>query len=253
MADTENIFSTEDTIDISDGLDLFGEEQTSEAPAEESETTDADTTAAEEAPQTYKIKYNGQEESYTLDQLTELAQKGRNYDKVKEKADKADSYKKSAEVIEAFAQAAGISVEDYLAQAGEQLSGRQIRELTDQGMSEDLAKELLELRNLKAKTDASKAESAKQKETEAAWNAFAEEFPEAAKGFVDKGLPQEIIDMVASGKTPTEAFLRYERTQKTTKANAEKANAENRKRSPGSAKGISGTPSADAFLRGFLS
>lgn len=84
------------------------EEDNSEEPGAETE----------EANQLFKIKYNGNEEELTLDQMTELAQKGRNYDHVREERDNLRDKSKDAEeklaFLEDLAERAGLSVQEQI-------------------------------------------------------------------------------------------------------------------------------------------
>ena len=90
------------------------DEQPEEKP-EESEEPGAET---ETANQRFKIKYNGAEEEYDLDQMTTLAQKGRNYDHVVEERDSLRGKAKDAETQLAFlkdlADRAGLTVEEQI-------------------------------------------------------------------------------------------------------------------------------------------
>ena len=70
--------STASTDDFS--IDEAGTEQASEEPAEEA--------ASEPTAEPFlRIRYNGADEDLTAEQAKELAEKGRNYDKVKAQRD----------------------------------------------------------------------------------------------------------------------------------------------------------------------
>ena len=90
-------------------------EEDSDEPAEDSEEPGAET---ETGNQRFKIKYNGTEEEYDLDQMTTLAQKGRNYDHVVEERDSLRGKAKDAEGQLAFlkdlADRAGLTVEEQI-------------------------------------------------------------------------------------------------------------------------------------------
>jgi len=87
------------------------EEESDEAPEEPEEPR----TETETANQRFKIKYNGNEEEYGLDEMTVLAQKGRNYDHLKGESDalKAKSGKYEA-FLQKLADKAGVSIDEQI-------------------------------------------------------------------------------------------------------------------------------------------
>lgn len=87
-------------------------EEDSDEPAEDSEEPGAET---ETANQRFKIKYNGAEEEYDLDQMTTLAQKGRDYDHVREDRDAMrGKYGKYENFLQKLADKAGVSIEEQI-------------------------------------------------------------------------------------------------------------------------------------------
>jgi len=87
------------------------DEQPEEKP-EESEEPRAET---ETANQRFKIKYNGNEEEYDLDQMTTLAQKGRDYDHVREDRDTMKGkFGKYEGFLQKLADKAGVSIEEQI-------------------------------------------------------------------------------------------------------------------------------------------
>ena len=87
------------------------DEQPEEKP-EESEEPRAET---ETANQRFKIKYNGNEEEYDLDQMTTLAQKGRDYDHVREDRDTIKGkFGKYEGFLQKLADKAGVSIEEQI-------------------------------------------------------------------------------------------------------------------------------------------
>lgn len=86
-----------------------------ETEAEEEDNSEEPGAETEEANQLFKIKYNGNEEELTLDQMTELAQKGRNYDHVREERDnlrgKSGRYES---FLQKLADKAGVSIDEQI-------------------------------------------------------------------------------------------------------------------------------------------
>lgn len=95
-----------------DGNPDLGHDDEPEQPSEEAEEPGTET---ETGNQRFKIKYNGNEEEYDLDQMTTLAQKGRDYDHVREER---DALKGKGGKYEAFLQKladkAGVSIEEQI-------------------------------------------------------------------------------------------------------------------------------------------
>lgn len=86
-----------------------------ETEAKEEDKSEEPGAETEEANQLFKIKYNGNEEELTLDQMTELAQKGRNYDHVREERDnlrgKSGRYES---FLQKLADKAGVSIDEQI-------------------------------------------------------------------------------------------------------------------------------------------
>lgn len=123
--------SFDDSWSLDDeGFDLTeedtGEEDGNAQPeSDESEETDAETEEpgdeGEEGNQLFEINYLGNKEQLTLKQMTELAQKGRDYDHVREERDKlkGESGKyanadKQLAFLKDLADRAGISVDEQI-------------------------------------------------------------------------------------------------------------------------------------------
>ena len=88
-----------------------GAEQTEETE----QTPEEQGTETETGNQRFKLKFLGTEEEYDLDQFTELAQKGRNYDHVVEERDKlkGESDKHKA-FLQKLADRAGVSIDEQI-------------------------------------------------------------------------------------------------------------------------------------------
>ena len=86
-----------------------------EKPQDSEEQSEEQGTETEGGNQLFKIKYLGNEEELTLDQITELAQKGRNYDHVVEERDKlkGESDRHKA-FLQKLADRAGVSIDEQI-------------------------------------------------------------------------------------------------------------------------------------------
>ena len=105
----------EDSDEQPEGQPEADHEEQPEETSEDSEESGAET---ETANQRFKIKYNGAEEEYDLDQMTTLAQKGRDYDHVREERDGLRGEAKNAaaqlEFLKDLADRAGLSVQEQI-------------------------------------------------------------------------------------------------------------------------------------------
>ena len=103
--------------DQDEGGDLEPDTDNDE-PDEEPDEAEEPGAETETANQRFKIKYNGAEEEYDLDQMTVLAQKGRNYDHVVEERDNLRGQARNAErqlgFLKDLADRAGLSVDEQI-------------------------------------------------------------------------------------------------------------------------------------------
>lgn len=105
VEDTEPEEREEGQPDADHDSDAEEAAETSEEPGAETETGN----------QRFKIKYNGTEEEYDLDQMTTLAQKGRDYDHVREERDgMKGKYGKYEGFLQKLADKAGVSIDEQI-------------------------------------------------------------------------------------------------------------------------------------------
>ena len=116
----------DDVSDESEGFDLEDEDEVAEEEdgdaqpeSDESEETESETEEprdeGEEGNQLFKINYLGKEEQLTLEQMTELAQKGRDYDHVRqERDDLKGKTGRQLDFLKKLADKAGVSVDEQI-------------------------------------------------------------------------------------------------------------------------------------------
>ena len=234
------------------------EEKGEQSTGEESAATE--TTGQEE---TFTLKVNKEEKTYSREEVITLAQKGADYDRVKEQL--TQSRQENTDLQEKLSgQQEAMEVLDELAKdAGTDLPGllKNLRfgMLKKQGLSDDAANERLlrlaaekEVTTLKAaateqtKTEETGADRAKREVSE-----FREEYPnvELSKELLDKLLPD-----VQGGMSLLKAYQKLERAQKDAQIaelqkqlEAEKQNKQNRSASPGSQKDSGGKRTKSDF------
>ena len=246
------------------------EEQPADQPAEASEQP-AETQQQEqqsqpdrqqEAPRTWKLRHLDQEREVNEQELTSLAQKGLDYDRIRAKYDET---KPLMDLFSQFANKAGMSTKEYVAFLRQEAKKAQ-------GMNEAEAKRAVDLEDREAAVaakEAADAEKAREQQAAEAGKADAERrrqadilefqktFPEAAKD--PKNIPPEVWESVRKGNSLTVSYALWQARQAKAEAEQAKQNAaatqqneRNASRSTGSMKSAGEeTKSKDPFLQGW--
>ena len=216
------------------------------------------------ADQTFTIKVNKEERTVGIDEMKALAQKGADYDRIKEQ-----NAQKQQTIDTLQAKLDGISSQqgalDILGIVAEK-SGSTLEQLAESlyvnfrrtaGASEETAREELKSAKLEKELNAFKAQKTQQQEQESEARAnqdladFQREYPDVpiTEELVDKLMPD-----IQSGMSLSAAYRKYEKAQDAEriadlerKLAAEKKNAENKKKSPGSQVDSGSRQKADIF------
>lgn len=208
--------------------------------------------AVPEAEEEFTVKYNGEEQKLNRDQMTEYAQKGMNYDKVK---GKLDSYLEGniARAFKAQADKAGMSPEEFASYvldneaADAELAEEQAIRNQYGNVPDALLKELVASRTASKKASA----AAKQESAEAEkWGKLLDEYPDVTA----ENIPQDVREAVANGVDPVTAMHKHriaELEQKLQTQAVEQQNKINKQKSVGSAQSGHSAADADPFLMGF--
>ena len=229
-------------------------------------------TAADEQPGTeepmFDLKYNKETKQYTRQQVTELAQKGLNYDHVTEQRDRLqqeiadltkfrDENSAIIDTLRAAAEASGKSVQEYLTSIRTNL-------LVAQGISPETARERI-LREdaeqrLHSKQKAEEAAASSKRDAEQRQKDDIARFQKKYKDVDPKTIPQEVWEAVRGGELLTDAYGDYQRRElerQLREANEKLAirakNESNRQKSLGSLQSTKQETGKDPFLEGFLS
>lgn len=245
------------------------QEQESTQGEDEQEHED---TAADEQPGTeepmFDLKYNKETKQYTRQQVTELAQKGLNYDHVTEQRDRLqqenadlakfrDENSAILDTLRAAAEASGKSVPEYLTSIRTNL-------LVAQGISPETARERI-LREdaeqrLHSQQKAEEAEANSKRDAEQRQKDDIARFQKKYKDVDPKTIPQEVWEAVRGGELLTDAYGDYQRRElkrQLREANEKLAirakNESNRQKSLGSLQSTKQETGKDPFLEGFLS
>lgn len=245
------------------------QEQESTQGEDEQEHEDA---AADEQPGTeepmFDLKYNKETKQYTRQQVTELAQKGLNYDRVTEQRDRLqqenadlakfrDDNSAILDTLRAAAEASGKSVPEYLTSIRTNL-------LVAQGISPETARERI-LREdaeqrLHSQQKAEEAAASSKRDTEQRQKDDIARFQKKYKDVDPKSIPQEVWEAVRGGELLTDAYGDYQRRElerQLREANEKLAirakNESNKQKSLGSLQSTKQETGKDPFLEGFLS
>nr|DAI65941.1 MAG TPA: hypothetical protein [Caudoviricetes sp.] len=271
LSEYENL--TEDDGDGNQTEPTETEETTQEQESTQGEDEQAhEDTAADEQPGTeepmFDLKYNKETKQYTRQQVTELAQKGLNYDHVTEQRDRLqqenadlakfrDENSAILDTLRAAAEASGKSVPEYLTSIRTNL-------LVAQGISPETARERI-LREdaeqrLHSQQKAEEAEASSKRDAEQRQKDDIARFQKKYKDVDPKTIPQEVWEAVRGGELLTDAYGDYQRRdleRQLREANEKLAirakNESNRQKSLGSLQSTKQETGKDPFLEGFLS
>lgn len=231
------------------------------------EDTVADEQTGTEEPM-FDLKYNKETKQYTRQQVTELAQKGLNYDHVTEQRDRLqqeiadltkfrDENSAILDTLRAAAEASGKSVPEYLTSIRTNL-------LVAQGISPETARERI-LREdaeqrLHSQQKAEEAADSRKRDAEQRQKDDIARFQKKYKDVDPKTIPQEVWEAVRGGELLTDAYGDYQRRElerQLREANEKLAirakNESNRQKSLGSLQSTKQETGKDPFLEGFLS
>lgn len=271
LSEYENL--TEDDGDGNQTEPTETEETSQEQGSAQGEDEQAhEDTAADEQPGTeepmFDLKYNKETKQYTRQQVTELAQKGLNYDHVTEQRDRLqqeiadltkfrDENSAILDTLRAAAEASGKSVPEYLTSIRTNL-------LVAQGISPETARERI-LREdaeqrLHSKQKAEEAAASSKRDAEQRQKDDIARFQKKYKDVDPKTIPKEVWEAVRGGELLTDAYGDYQRRElerQLREANEKLAirakNESNRQKSLGSLQSTKQETGKDPFLEGFLS
>ena len=239
------------------------EQETTEGEEEQStEEAAADEQAQAEEPM-FDLKYNKETKQYTKQQVTELAQKGLNYDHVTEQRDRLqqenadlakfkDEYSGVFETLESMAESAGKNLPEFL-------TSIRMNMLVAQGVSQETARERILREDAERRLQASAAEENRKSKAEERQREDIRRFQEKYKDVDPKTIPQEVWQAVGKGELLVDAYGDYQRRElerQLKEANEKLAirakNESNKQKSLGSLQSTKQETGKDPFLEGFL-
>lgn len=225
----EDIEITEE--DLKDGEQEVTEESQpaepvkEEEPKEEPKEVEEETQKEQPIPEfDFEINYNGTKEKLNKEDAIQLAQKGKDYDRIRPVYD----------FVKELAEDEGKSIEDYIKVTTDNLKDYKIKQLAEEkGINEDVAKELYEAtmqsKALKKKSLASEEELHKRDEAESKKDAEFQDFLKQYPDIKASEIPQKVWDEVARNNIPLKyAYMQYEMEQIKNENSILKTNAKNK-------------------------
>lgn len=246
----EEVVDDEPVVDETTDQDEDGnpEPEHDDEPEQTSEESEEPRAETETGNQRFKIKYNGNEEEYDLDQMTTLAQKGRDYDHVREERDalrgKGGKYEA---FLQKLADKAGVSID-------EQIDLTEAMWLMDEeaekGNSLTEAEALLRVQ--RNRNTAPVQEEQQQSAVDAEVTRFMNAYPEVRA----ENIPKEVWDKANQTGNLVDAYREYEIKQlkaENEKLKQDARNEQNAKRSTGPLKSSGTKKTLDDFDEGWNS
>lgn len=208
-------------------------------PATSEETAEQPEEQPDEAGnQRFTLKFLGEDRDVSLDEMRELAQKGMNYDHVKEQSETLKGYET---FLKELADSGDMTIEDLMATTRAKM-------LVQKAESE--GRELSEEDALKQVRGAAQQQTAEKSETEKRQEAITR-FISLYPGIDSKDIPQSVWDEAERLGDLIVPYQKYE-LQKLRDENAQlRQNNKNRERSTGSRRTTGATTPSDAFDEGW--
>lgn len=235
-------------------------EESEQTEGESVEETEDNHSEADEAQETFTLKYNHEEKGYTREEVIPLAQKGLDYDRVRGKLDEATERYKDYDNIKSELTAKSEQLRWFEEMAKDQ--GMTVDEMIDStratimsrrtGQDIEVCRGIVKNERRSRELDIERERMTNDKANESKRDTDIREFLEKHPDFTDpKSIPQEVWDAVHQGETLVNAYEAYQNRQKDAeierlRAEVEKLNQKekNKARSTGSQKKDSGNESS---------
>lgn len=240
----EDGFGTADEAQVPEADQPVGEQQPADRPAATETTTDPveqEGTQQADQPELFTIRYRGQEEQLTREQLITMAQKGRDYDTVRSERDslraQAQANAAAVDLVQGYAQRMGMDVPAYLDWVRKQ-------DLMRGGLNEQQAAQTLHMEKRQADLDAREARlniqrmqqdsllqqtkarrEARQKDLET----FLATYPQVKTAEI----PGEVWEQVSRGVPMVAAYTMHENARLKAENAALQQNESNKLKTPG--------------------
>lgn len=212
---------------------------------------------AEEQTDQFVLKHLGEEKTVSRDEVVVLAQKGMDYDRIKQQlTEEREKAEKNSEIVRSLSE---LAKESGFAAPEDMLDDVKATLLSEkEGIDRGIALERLKLERREAeiaKREAKLSAESKSKESEAEKAAEAERrqqadiqnFLKAYPEVKPNSIPKEVWRDVGKGETLLNAYMKYENAQLKARLAAKEKAEENRARSTGSRQSVGSASVVDEF------
>lgn len=227
------------------------DEPESEEPEEAEETTEEPREEPEERNQLFEINYLGNKEQLTLEQMTELAQKGRDYDHVRKERDslKSESGRQLA-FLKKLADKAGVSVDEQIDLTEAMWLMDEEAEKGNKLTETEALLRVQRERNTKPETEGPETAQLSDSEVNAMIDRFVAKYP----GVMSDDIPKEVWDEAHKTGDLLVAYQSWKISELEKKSEQKKRtdlNDKNEKRSTGPRKSAGANRQRDPFDEGW--
>jgi hypothetical protein len=255
-ADFADEVDTGDHTEETETVEETAEETVSETTETAPETVEQPTEQPADQPEMFELKFLGETKQYTRDEMTTLAQKGMNHDRILQQRDDLQQYRSANEPLVndlgRIAQQFGMTPADLLASMETNL-------LRQQGKTQAEAEAIIRAnkseRQLQTYQSQEQAAIEQQRAAQERQQRDFREFVQRYPGLDPKTIPATVWNDVRKGEPLVSAYGKYEmqqlkeenqRLQQQLSAKAQ--NDKNKENSLGSMQSGSGVPKTDPFL-----
>ena len=224
----------------------------------EGETAAAESTA-EPAPQKVTVKYNGEAKEISLEEAVQLAQKGMNYDHVKQELDGFREKQKSEDdILESYAKMSGMTRDAYVAMLGEKAKGfaaeKALSEVqkkfpdADEDVLAELAAQRARVEELERRERENEERRNEMDRRTKPWRDLMSAYP----NLDISNLPESVMHDIEGGMEPLQAYQKQLISELKQKLSVAEQTDYNRAHAMGSAKPDAAEEKKDPFLAGFF-
>ena len=243
----EDIFNEEDFKNAEEDTTQDAENESKESTEEQDETKSSEDVKPEEKQslETYVIKYKDKEYSLSRDDLIMKAQKGMDYDRIRQER---DDFRSSLDDIAELAKEAHMPIKEYLAEVKKNIENQKIEtiaeKLIENGTDENTAREMARLqferdRATKELEGIRNANDIQEKQQSEIDNAIQNDMQRLEK-IIGKPVTDELLNSLEKyfkeGMTIVEAYMQKTIDEQNLKLQTQEQNEKNKQRSTGSVK-----------------
>jgi hypothetical protein len=255
-ADFADEVETGDHTEETEPVEETSEETGAEPIETTTETPETTEQTAETKPEMFELKFLGETKQYTRDEMTTLAQKGMNHDRILQQRDDLQQFRNTHEPL---VNDLGRIAQQFGMQPSELLASMETNLLRQQGKTQAEAEAIIraDKANRQLQSYQSQEQAARQQQMAAQQRQQQDirEFVQRYPGLDPKTIPASVWQDVRKGETLVNAYGKYEMQQMREEnqrlqqqLNAKAQNEKNKENSLGSMQSGSATPKTDPFL-----